>query len=246
MVGMASAFLAGAFVYYVADASHSWNGYHWARTTPSFKVQLGDSVAANWDAHLALASSDWSASVVLDAEVVPSNTNPKNCRPQAGRVEVCSAKYGSNGWLGIASVWTSGGHITQSVVKMNDTYFSTAKYNTPAWRNVVMCQEIGHAFGLHHQDEDFSNASLGTCMDYANDPEPNQHPNFHDYEQLESIYAHLDGGTTVAVSRNTAALGENVSEWGRAIRHAKNGRESLYVKDLGRGERVYTFVVWAD
>ncbi len=33
-----------------------------------------------------------------------------------------------------------------------------------------MCQEIGHDFGLDHQDENFNNPNLGTCMDYTNDP----------------------------------------------------------------------------
>jgi hypothetical protein len=40
-----------------------------------------------------------------------------------------------------------------------------------------MCQEVGHTFGLDHQDENFNNTNLGTCMDYTNDPSTNQHPN---------------------------------------------------------------------
>src|SRR4029453_1923478 len=67
-------------------------------------------------------------------------------------------------------------------------------YNSNAWRQLVTCQEVGHTFGLDHQDENFTNANLGTCMDYTNDPSTNQHPNQHDYDQLEAIYAHLDGG----------------------------------------------------
>ena len=61
----------------------------------------------------------------------------------------------------------------------------------------MICQEIAHDFGLDHQDENFSNPNLGTCMDYTSDPEgppSNEHPNQHDYDQLESIYSHLDGG----------------------------------------------------
>ena len=52
--------------------------------------------------------------------------------------------------------------------EVNDTYFNTAKYNTPVWRNLVMCQEVGHTLGLDHQDEIFDNVNLGTCMDYTN------------------------------------------------------------------------------
>jgi hypothetical protein len=106
---------------------------------------------------------------------------------------VCNAKYGNNGWLGIASIWISGSHITQGTVKMNDTYFNTATYNKPSWKQMVLCQEIGHTFGLDHQDENFNNQNLGTCMDYSNDPARddgqgnNLHPNAHDYNQLAHI-----------------------------------------------------------
>jgi len=84
-------------------------------------------------------------------------------------VEVCNAAYGTNGWLGVAQIWVSRRHIVQGTTKVNDTYFSTGKYNTPAWRQMVMCQEVGHTFGLVHQDENFNNTNLGTCMDYTND-----------------------------------------------------------------------------
>ncbi len=62
-----------------------------------------------------------------------------------------------------------------------------------------MCQEVAHGFGLGHQDEVFDNPNLGTCMDYTDDPlrEPaNIAPNAHDYDQLELIYDHVEGGDT--------------------------------------------------
>ena len=49
-------------------------------------------------------------------------------------------------------VWTSGSHITQGTTKVNGTYFNIGKYNTPAWRILVMCQEVGHTLGLSHLD----------------------------------------------------------------------------------------------
>jgi hypothetical protein len=48
----------------------------------------------------------------------------------------------------------------------------------------VSCQEVGHTLGLDHQDENFNNANLGTCMDYKNNQSTNQHPNKHDYDQF--------------------------------------------------------------
>ncbi len=220
-----------------AAAEHSWNGYHWARTSNPFPLKLGDNVSSTWDPYLATASSDWSQSSVLDTEVVPGSTKPKSCRPTAGRVEVCSASYGNTGWLGLAQVWVSGSHITQGVVKVNDTYFSTSTYNTPAWRRLVVCQEVGHTLGLDHQDENFSNPNLGTCMDYTSDPDgppSNEHPNQHDYEELAAIYQHLDSATTVSAS----------SSPGNGKGRARRVRDSLWVEDLGNGERLYTWIVW--
>ena len=236
----------------VAYANHSWGGYHWARTSNPLTLQLGDAVGTTaWDAALNLASQDWSLSSVLDTNVASSAVNPRKCNPTNGRVEVCNSKYGRNGWLGIAQVWITGGeHITQGAVKLNDTYFSTAKYNSPEWRNLVMCQEIGHTFGLNHQDENFSNLNLGTCMDYTNDPSTNQHPNQHDYDQLDAIYSHLDSvNTSASLASSLGASNVNVAEraeWGKEVRKDSKGNSAVYRRNLGNGEEVFTFVVWAD
>lgn len=179
--------------------------------------------------------------------MVAGGTSPKNCKPTTGRVEVCNSAYGRNGWLGIAQIWASGSHITKGVTKVNDTYFKTAAYNTPAWKNLVLCQEVGHTFGLDHQDENFNNLPLGTCMDYSSDPNPNQHPNAHDYEQLETIYAHLDGFSTLPALLPNGLSQESFdrpSDWGRLV--SQEGRIAQYERDLGNGQRVLTRVIWAD
>jgi hypothetical protein len=135
-----------------------------------FNLPLGDNVTLAWDNYLGTTATDWSASSVLDTTIVAGKTKRSNCRPTSGRVEVCTYRYGSNGWLGLAQIWISGSHIVQGTTKVNDTYFNRARYNTPAWRNLVICQEVGHTLGLDHQDEAHSNTNLGTCMDYTNDP----------------------------------------------------------------------------
>lgn len=249
--------LAGAVA--AVEATHSWSGYHWARTANPFTLKLGDNVAPAWDDYLATSSVDWSASSALDTLVSTGQTDPRRCKPKSGRVEVCSAKYGRNGWLGVAQIWASGKHITQGTVKVNDTYFTTAYYNTPAWKNLVMCQEIGHTLGLDHQDEIFDNPNLGTCMDYTNDPDgslydqlSNEHPNAHDYEELEIIYAHLDSFTTVgqtiakgkANGASDLANFEDPSEWGKEIRKSSDGKNSLFERDLGNDRKLFTFVIW--
>jgi len=229
-----------------ADATHAWANYHWARTSNPFTVQLVDSVSPAWDNFLRTAAADWSLSDVLDATVVGGGTNPRPCKAPTGKVLVCSTAYGSNGWLGLASISVRGDHITKGAVKLNDTYFALAAYNTSAWRSLVTCQEIGHTFGLDHQDEDFNNANLGTCMDYTNDPSTNQHPNQHDYDELDIIYSHLDSTTTVAAATTSSpAAGHGRSAWGQAVRTSGQGRPTMFVRDLGEGQKVITFVVWA-
>jgi hypothetical protein len=236
-------------------ATHSWGGYHWARTSNPFTLKVGDNVSSAWDTHLDVAISDWDSSAVFNLIKVAGGTNPKPCRPTSGRIEVCNSSYGNTGWLGIAQIWITGGeHITQATTKLNDYYFNQAPYNTPAWRQFVTCQEVGHDFGLAHQDENFNNPNLGSCMDYTNAPGDNQHPNWHDYEELSTIYAHLDGTTTVgsATLPNSMppAMGQlpldTPAQWGQLVRSSRNGRAQVYELDFGRGDRVVTHVFWAD
>ena len=232
----------------VTSANHSWGGYHWARTSNPFTVKLGDNVSSQWDSILATTASDWSQSTVLDTVIVAGGARPRNCRPTSGQVEVCNATYGNTGWLGVAQIWITGGtHITQGTVKLNDTYFNTPTYNTTAWRNLVSCQEVGHTLGLDHQDENFDNPNLGTCMDYTSNPGTNQHPNKHDYDELVTIYSHLDSTSTLGqiINRVQDFVHSAPPEWGKLIRHSPNGKNSLYELDLGNGRKVFTFVIWA-
>jgi hypothetical protein len=256
----AIAALAFAALAPAAAANHSWNGYHWARTSNPFTLKVGDSVSTTWDSYLDTALSDWSQSRVLNFSKVAGANTRKNCRPTAGRIEVCADRYGNTGWLGIAQVWVSGSHITQATTKLNDTYFNTATYNTPAWRQLVVCQEVAHDFGLDHQDETFDNVNVGSCMDYTNDPDggaggaasndpSNEHPNSHDYEELEIIYNHLDGTSTVGQTTTSSGRGfganfEDPASWGQSLRHDSQGRPSLFEQDLGHGNKVFTFVTW--
>jgi hypothetical protein len=229
----------------IAMANHSWGGYHWARRSNPFTLKVGDNVSGPWESVLDTTVSDWSKSTVLDLSKVAGGTRPKPCKATLGRVEVCNARYGATNWLGIAQIWITGGtHITQGITKVNDTWFNTAQYNTPAWRNLVMCQEVGHTLGLDHQDENFDNANLGTCMDYTNNPGTNQHPNSHDYQQLETIYSHTDSTTTVGAAV-PGVNGNGANGWGKLVSTSANGRTSTFVLDLGSGQSIVTHVIWA-
>jgi hypothetical protein len=224
-----------------ALASHSWNGYHWARTANPFTLKLGNNLtSAEWQSRLSQTSSDWSKSTVLDTTRVTGLARSKNCRPTLGRDEICNGSYGNNGWLGVATIWLQSGtkHIVQGTVKVNDYYLgpgASYRYNNSAEREHVMCQEVGHTLGLDHQST--SGASLNTCMDYYHNTSSadtkSTRPNQHDYDELATIYAHRDSSTTVGLAPAS-----------RPVPMGKLG-ESRYVHRLANGLTRITFVRWA-
>jgi hypothetical protein len=224
-----------------AFANHSWNGYHWARTSNPFTLKLGNNLTtAEWQSHLNQTSSDWSRSTVLDTTIVAGQARNKNCRPTSGRDEICNGSYGNNGWLGIATVWLQSGttHIVQGTVKVNDYYLgpgASYQHNNAAEREHVMCQETGHTLGLDHQST--SGASLDTCMDYYHNTSDSDTlsttPNQHDYDELVTIYTHLDSSSTLGLPSGT-----------RLVPTGETG-ESKYVDRLANGLTRITYVRWA-
>ena len=102
----------------------------------------------------------------------------------------------------------------------------------------MICQEIGHTWGLGHQDE--SGADKNTCMDYSSaldNPEPNRH----DFEQLALIYnSHSDSSTTIA----TGLAGSGSA---KPVRVERSDRivDSIITEDFGDGSQRITHVFWA-
>lgn len=247
------AFVAVLAVAVTAYATNSWGGYHWARKSNPFTLKLGNNLSSSWQTYLSLASSDWSRSTVLHTSIIAGNTSPRRCGATAGLVEVCNYTYGNTGWLGIASISLQSGtlHITQGTVKLNDTYFNQAQYNTPAWRRMVACQEIGHTFGLDHQDTNFNNTNLGSCMDYTNSPggggtygPANTSPNTHDYNELVTIYSHADSSTTIGAPTPVAVAARTDGDDELPAEVVAN-RYKSFVEDLGNGEQRVSYVFWA-
>ncbi len=229
-------------------ADHSWSGYHWKRTATELRIPTGDNVGPAWDSYLNIAIGAWNKSTVINSPKVAGSVNPRNCPGVSGTIQVCNYAYGQTGWLGIASVSTSNGHIVQGTTKLNDTYFSTAQYNKPAWRQLVMCQELGHDYGLDHQDDDFNIDTTASCMDYTNYPAGNENPDGHDYAQLVTIYNHLESGATMTggMSASTGAeVGDIPTGWGRAIHFTRDGRPDKFERIDGPARKTVTHVLWA-
>ena len=182
-----------------ASANHAWGKYHWARTSSdgSLSLVLHNNTGSPWGSMLGTASGQWSAASMLNTTVNSTNKQAAgHCDPTLGRVEVCNDDYGDNGWLGLAQIWVyrGGSHIAQGVVQLNDYYFSGGGssyiYNNSAEMQHVVCQEVGHTFGLDHQSE--SGASLDTCMDYYHNTSSadvkSTTPNAGDFGELTCIY----------------------------------------------------------
>ena len=188
----------------VAQATHAWNNYHWARTANPFTLRVIDSVTAFWQSEYNAALSEWGASSVLNlttASADETSNTRRRCRAQAGQIRVCNAAYGQNGWLGLATIGLDAqGHIDRGTAKVNDSYSSS--WTSADRKRHVMCQEVGHVFGLNHTSEDGS--SQNTCMDYSNSP-TSISPNAHDYAQLETIYTHVDSYNSLSTAAATTA-----------------------------------------
>ena len=234
-------------------ANAAGNCYHWARQTPGLTLSVENDVGPGWQTYYGQALFDWTftANSVPFSMLSRNSTNATpNCAGISGITRMCSRKYGFNGWLGLASIWVAadGEHITAGTVKLNDSYFDTATYNTQAWRNLVSCQELAHTIGLNHQDEIFTNANTGSCMDYTNDPSTNQFPNDDDRATLANMYAVADSITTVASGPATSrgngsgqilGLDEDALPPGAG---PQNG--DVFVRRLPNGMTLITHVFW--
>ena len=199
---LAAALLALGLLVNVASATNSWNGYHWAHTTSPFTLKLGNNLSSAWQLRFSQASTDWNSpevfgkSTPLLTAIVAGASSGRRCKMVAGTTQVCNSTYGNNGWLGLATIYITGGvHITQGSDKMNDTYFNTSKYNNDNEKQHVICQEVAHTFGLDHQSTDGS--SQNTCMDYFSNTGANAsstlstRPNVHDFDELCEVERHV-------------------------------------------------------
>jgi predicted Zn-dependent protease len=251
-------------------AASDTGGFHWARQSSQFSLQVGSNLDGPWTGVLNEAVADWNKNETVTFRVVGGGTGPQECRPVTGRVEACNWRYGTQeGWLGLTRLYfnQSGDHIEAATVQMNDSFFdTTSQYNNDAARRHTMCHELGHTAGLDH-------VSTSSCMNDSQDAVFNNlHPINKDFNQLARIYNHTDSTTTVSGAqakdkndnkrksgkkknrkrshrnrRQSGAESEGFSPTSSpSAPNGPNGSETMTVESSEDGRKVVTFITWAE
>jgi hypothetical protein len=197
-----------------ALANNTWNGYHWPDGADphegSISLILVDDLD-EYETEYAAVLGDWDSGSNGGNGPLSLSSSTGGARPIAcnniatgaagaeidGTIHVCNGTYGTNGWLGLARIWVaSNGHIDAGVALMNDSYMlDDPNYAKPNAAQHVLCQEIGHTFGLDHQGSPKKQSCMNSRWGLT-DPffvGPNQH----DYDTLDGIYGSAsseDGG----------------------------------------------------
>jgi len=184
------------------------------------RLKIANALTSDWDEYFTVAIEDWegAARVDGDADVLSLQTERLEadpaCTPIEGAMKVCNNDYGATGWEGINECLIMGDFIISSVAKMNEYYLHPDKFmgllqgstaTIQDKRRYTMCHEIGHGFGLSHQDENFINADLNTCMDYSSRPQNNLRPNPADYQALNRLYGDGEWGAPEEETNPTRA-----------------------------------------
>lgn len=256
-------------------ASHGWSNYHWGRSCSTCEASievrksLADTAYSAWNDHLQKAifgdgsnpntanRRGWNDSAVLALSVTAGSSDASyrsSCPSISGAIRVCNYTYGANGWLGLAQLNLTSGtsHIAWATTKVNDSYFNTSSYPNTERRH-VMCQEVGHDFGLGHTSENGS--SQNTCMDYyqntSNSDWTSTGPNQHDFDQLltQHHYGSALAPAIQALGWSGMANSIDFSEpwsWGTPVEWDERGRAIVYKFEFEDGSAIITHVFWAD
>jgi hypothetical protein len=127
---------------------HRWSSWHWDKSTISTWIS---SCQPEGEA----ARYDWSANTDLYLQPVNYHTD----------ISVFCGNFGATGWWGLASIENSDWDwhcwwwckVSHGHARFNTYYGGSTGTGTGSDRRGVLCQEIGHLFGLDH-------SNTGDCM----------------------------------------------------------------------------------
>lgn len=178
-----------------ADAYHVGESrVHWSSNHYPMRLQIVDTTSDDFRRQLnipiALDRWNYHDKVQWQRRWVTANHDSarKACNPIRGYIRICNYNYGSTGWAGDARLdiyrdTTLHSHIRGVVIRINDRYAGLASS-----RLRVLCHELGHSLGIAHHS-----TNTRSCM-HANAPV--DYPDWHDYSEVSSLYAHRHWGNT--------------------------------------------------
>lgn len=233
----------------VMRAGPTPSDYHWARKSSAFTLPIGDNVDGQWGAILRGAVADWNKGDTVTYRIVSGASNPRQCQPTKGRVEVCNGLYGTQeGWLGLTRLYfdKSGDHIEEVTIQLNDSFFtqSGGRYNSDAARQHTMCHELGHAPGLEHVE-------TTSCMNNSQYAVFNHLvPIKQDFREFARIYRHKDATTTVGGKqkkdkKDRRHRDRREQQSGQEHEHRHVDPETISVETLADGRMLVTHITWA-
>ncbi len=172
---LASALLLGMTFGTALQASHYWycgsSAYHYPWLNIYYKNNATNSAPKAYKNILQSELGGWDSATCLNF----TSTTPD--------LTMNAAFYGSTGWLGLATLDSlSGCHVIKASSLLNRSYLDSSSYSSTNVSHVA-CQEIGHTFGLNHNQ-----SSTTTCMNDTILTAP--YPNQHDIDAIRSLYAH--------------------------------------------------------
>lgn len=235
-----------AFAQPVSPAGSNLGSRHWGTRRVPFVLQMGDNVDGSWQQYFRRAASQWSEADEVDMKIVNGGTTGRACEPTNGRVEVCNADYGNNGWLGLTRLYYDGDHFTRVTVQFNDFYFNQpgGEYNSRKARVHTACHELGHSLGLPHPPN-----SSGSCVNDSLDRiEDTLAPVRQNFEDLADLYDHRDRQQTVNRSAGATSSSDTFFDPTTIAGATRDGDVQHRVIDTpnGDGTGVVSFVTWVN
>lgn len=172
------------------------NVYAWPNDGRGITLEVLNAMEDKWQTMLQVALDNWDQGYPVDSLTLPVTRidYEYDCEGVSGKLKVCNGNYGANRWRGLNELILEKrtGRILNSAAKINEYYLEGSSNRDKDQQLYTLCHEIGHGFGLPHWDEDFTNADLGNCMDYTNNPGANKIPDATNFMFLAQLYGGIN------------------------------------------------------